>query len=252
MEQEVKADYVYNDLQQAVEQLLMYKQEANMGLGKEQWDRVEEEIHGGGMFLPPYVANEIKGDFKHFLISLSRYKFAGKLLEGKNSMLEVGCHTGFKTMMFSQFVEYVTGIDYEENAIKFAKENYADDKRSFLCADFLNMPPVEHKVDAVVSLDVIEHIEKENENKFMEAVVSNLTGNGIVVIGTPNITASEYQSKISRIGHINMYDHKRLKNLTEQYFENVFMFGMNDEVVHTGFLPMAHYLFAVGAGIRNS
>jgi hypothetical protein len=26
---------------------------------------------------------------------------------------------------------------------------------------------------------------------------------------------------------------------------------MNDEVVHTGFSPMAHYLFAVGAGKRS-
>jgi hypothetical protein len=27
----------------------------------------------------------------------------------------------------------------------------------------------------------------------------------------------------------------------------VFLFSMNDEVVHTGFYPMAHYLFAVCA-----
>jgi len=223
-----------------------------MGLGKEQWDKVEDEIKESGMFLSPYVASEIRGDFKHFFISLSRYKFAGKLLEGKNSMLEVGCHTGFKTMMFSQFVAYVTGIDYEEKAISFAKEHYASEKRDYLCEDFLNMQPLKHKVEAVVSLDVIEHIEKENENRFMDAVVSNLNDDGVCIIGTPNITASEYQSKISRIGHINMYDGKRLKNLVGQYFENVFMFGMNDEVVHTGFLPMAHYLFAVGAGKRNS
>jgi len=25
---------------------------------------------------------------------------------------------------------------------------------------------------------------------------------------------------------------------------------MNDEVVHTGFYPMAHYLFAICAGVR--
>ena len=31
-----------------------------------------------------------------------------------------------------------------------------------------------------------------------------------------------------------------------QYFENVFMFSMNDEVLHTGFAPMGHYLFALG------
>lgn len=226
-----------------------------MGLGKEQWDQVENEIEskmgGGRLPLPPYVVSEITGDFKHFFMSLSRYKFAGKLLEGKHSMLEVGCNVGFKTMMFSQFVEYVTGIDYEENAIAFAKENYTDEKRKYICADFINMEPLEHRVDAVVSLDVIEHIEQENERRFMDAIVSNLDRDGICIIGTPNITAAQYQSEISKIGHINMFDHKRLKELMSQYFANVFMFAMNDEVVHTGFLPMAHYLFAVGTGVKN-
>ncbi len=36
-----------------------------------------------------------------------------------------------------------------------------------------------------------------------------------------------------------------MKALLEHYFENVFLFSMNDEVVHTGYYPMAHYLFAV-------
>lgn len=31
-------------------------------------------------------------------------------------------------------------------------------------------------------------------------------------------------------------------------FRDVFLFSMNDEVVHTGFTPMAHYLFAIGSG----
>src|SRR5262249_47894355 len=33
--------------------------------------------------------------------------------------------------------------------------------------------------------------------------------------------------------------------LLEKYFAHVFIFSMNDEVVHTGFSPMAHYLFAL-------
>ena len=36
-----------------------------------------------------------------------------------------------------------------------------------------------------------------------------------------------------------------LKSLLEQYFHSVFLFSMNDEVVHTGFYPMAHYLLAI-------
>ena len=37
-----------------------------------------------------------------------------------------------------------------------------------------------------------------------------------------------------------------------EHFDHVFMFGANDEVVHTGFLPMAHYLLAVGCKPRSS
>ena len=30
-----------------------------------------------------------------------------------------------------------------------------------------------------------------------------------------------------------------------------FIFSMNDEIVHTGFYPMAHYLFGIGIGVRK-
>ena len=33
-----------------------------------------------------------------------------------------------------------------------------------------------------------------------------------------------------------------------KFFHNVFIFSMNDEVIHTGFYPMAHYLWAIGVG----
>jgi hypothetical protein len=29
------------------------------------------------------------------------------------------------------------------------------------------------------------------------------------------------------------------------YFRNVFLFGMNDEVLHTGYYDMCHYLWAL-------
>ena len=41
------------------------------------------------------------------------------------------------------------------------------------------------------------------------------------------------------------------KRFMQRYFHNVFLFSMNDEVVHTGFYPMAHYLIALGVGIKK-
>ena len=35
-----------------------------------------------------------------------------------------------------------------------------------------------------------------------------------------------------------------LKRLMVRYFHDVFIFSMNDEVVHTGYHKMAHYLLA--------
>ena len=39
-----------------------------------------------------------------------------------------------------------------------------------------------------------------------------------------------------------------LKALMQRFFRNVFMFSMNDEVIHTGHHKMAHYLMALCCG----
>jgi hypothetical protein len=44
------------------------------------------------------------------------------------------------------------------------------------------------------------------------------------------------------------HDPSPVAELNVIYFRNVFMFGMNDEVVHTGYGPMCHYLWMVGVG----
>jgi hypothetical protein len=40
--------------------------------------------------------------------------------------------------------------------------------------------------------------------------------------------------------------------LLSQFFHNVFIFSMNDEVVHTGFHPMAHYIIGLGCTRKES
>lgn len=216
--------------------------------GKELWKEVTEYTNTGKkeVVLPSYLAGEIQDDFKWFMISLARYKFAGKMLEGKKRILEIGCNYGFKTMMLSQFVQEIVGVDFDEEAIKFAQDNYETSARKYVYADVLGLKKQEQLFDGVICLDVIEHIESEKEHIFMENILNNISEYGVCIIGTPNITAAKYQSEASKIGHINLYSYERLKGLMDMYFHHVFMFSMNDEVVHTGFGPMAHYIFAVG------
>ena len=57
--------------------------------------------------------------------------------------------------------------------------------------------------------------------------------------------------RISQGQYGNRQGVPRLRALMQRYFRNVFMFGMNDEVLHTGFAPMCHYLWSLAVGVRR-
>ncbi len=67
----------------------------------------------------------------------------------------------------------------------------------------------------------------------------------------PSLESQTYASSLSKIGHVNCKTGDELKRLMEEYFTNVFIFCMNDEVIHTGYQPMAQYLFALCVGKIN-
>ena len=85
----------------------------------------------------------------------------------------------------------------------------------------------------------------------MDHIIGCLRGDGVLLTGTPNRTSSQYASPQSEVAHINLKTMEELRALMERYFKNVFLFGMNDEVLHTGFAPMCHYLWSLAVGVRR-
>ncbi len=191
-------------------------------------------------------------DPKRLVFVFSRYKFVSKMFSGKKNVLEVGCGDAFPIRILLQEVGAVHAVDIDPLFIDDAKER-ADKKWPFTCAvhDILS-GPVSGKYDAAYSLDVLEHIPKENEREFVGNIVKSLTKEGALIIGMPSLESQLHASPLSKIGHINCKTGSELKALMLNYFENVFMFSMNDEVVHTGFQPMAQYIYALGVGIKES
>lgn len=203
-----------------------------------------------------YIKHYIFNDIKHLSFTLSRYKFVSKLLayEKNLAFLELGCNEAIGGLLLRQNndVRRYVGIDFDEFAIKWNMENLSDGAEYYE-ADIFNLPSEvkRESFDVVFSLDVIEHIESTKEKDFLRVMWDNVKEGGCAIIGTPNIAMSPYASEGSRIGHINLYNQKRLHDLCKQYFENVMMFGMNDETVNVGFEPMTCYAFAVCTGKKR-
>ena len=105
--------------------------------------------------------------------------------------------------------------------------------------------PVDGSFDAAYSLDVLEHIEPNDEDRFISNIADSLTDTGTLIVGSPSIQSQAYASPQSKEGHVNCKDNQGLTTLLRKHFSNVFIFSMNDEVVHTGFYPMAHYLISI-------
>lgn len=185
-------------------------------------------------------------DPKHLLFTLSRYKFVAKLLSGAGKVLEVGCADAFATRIVVQEVGKLTAVDFDPVFVADVKERMSA-RWPFECQthDMLS-GPVADGFDGVYALDVIEHISPRDEMQFVTNMVSSLDEHGVLILGTPSLQSQAYASPPSKAGHINCKDAPALRDLLRPFFHNVFIFSMNDEVVHTGYYPMAHYLFAVG------
>lgn len=193
-------------------------------------------------------AYNIENDIKHLLFTFSRYKFASKLLAARSNaidLLEIGCHDGLGTRFFRQsgVCKKIVGVDFEHDNIVFANKTFNEPDTKFIEDNCLGKNY--GKFDAVVTLDVIEHIDQEQEKVFVKTLADNLNDKGFAIVGTPSVALYPYACEVSKLGHINNFDQERLQKLMEQEFDNVFIFGMNDEVVHTGFYPLTCYIFAL-------
>lgn len=201
--------------------------------------------------LGPWTSYSVLTDPKHLVFVLSRYKFASKMMKPNGVNLEVGCGDAIGAPILASVSKTYLGIDVDSRLIE---DNNARLKQienaTFSKVDITSFDSQE-LFDNVVHIDVLEHLDAELEISFLEKSVKALKVNGVYICGTPSKYSEAYASPQSALQHINLKTAPQLKELFERFFNYVWIFSMNDEVVHTGFSPMAHYLFALCAGKKT-
>jgi len=202
------------------------------------------------------MANQVwHDDPRRLAILLARYKFVAKILSGAADVMEVGCADAFGTRIVQQEVGHVTAIDFDPVFIADVEARRAPawplttGVHDMLSGPFPGETP--GRFDGVYSLDVVEHIDRKDEDVFVGNLAGSLNDEGTLIIGSPSLASQAYASPASKEGHINCKTAENLKALLKAHFANVFVFSMNDEVVHTGFYQMAHYYFALCCGPKR-
>lgn len=216
---------------------------------KEAWEQTAEMLGHYSVTWSDHWSYNFRNDPKRLAFVLSRYKCAAKMGASGRSILELGCGEGIGAALLAETATSYTGVDLDDGAILMARKNFSgSSKFNFIYDDFLDK--TFGSFQTVVSLDVVEHIYPQHEALYFKAIVENLTQDGIAIIGTPNVTSTPYASKASQLGHVNMFSQGRLKETLERYFHNVFAFGINDEILHTGYAAMTHYIVCVACNKR--
>lgn len=184
-------------------------------------------------------------DPKRLTFVLSRYKFAAQMLRGLDFVVEFGCADAFGSRIVRQAVGNLTVSDFDPILLSDAAEcGDSVFSMTYRHHDLLSGPLL-GPFGGALALDVLEHIDPASEHIFLSNLSNSLTKDGVAVIGMPSLESQRYASAYSRAGHVNCQTGEQLRTTLSAHFSHVFMFSMNDEVVHTGFLPMAHYLLAL-------
>lgn len=157
------------------------------------------------------------------LYHLARYKFVGRQLKKDWNVLEIGCGTGYGANFLAQFAGKVNACELDTRLLVRAKERFQKPNLSYTEHPELN------EYDAVVCLEVIEHMTKDYGYKLLDTIDKHLKKNGLAFISTPR--KIENPSENRKKYHLHEYTASEFKEMLEERFAKVLLFAQNDELI---------------------
>lgn len=105
---------------------------------------------------------------------------------GQQNILEIGCNKGFLTNALKEYYPQadICGVDLSPNDVAYAKQHFPG--IDFSCENAFDMLK-NKKFDLIVAKDVMEHISKDEQEKFVKLLYEALKDNGICIIQVPNM-----------------------------------------------------------------
>lgn len=139
-------------------------------------------------------------------------------------VLDAACGTGYGTSFLSRGGHNCTGVDLDPEAIEFCRRVYGRPRCRFEQGTVLELPFSDNTFDLVVSFETIEHLLREQQNKFIAEIERVLKPGGQVVLSAP-VQPGGMDSPEHNPFHQYEPDSLELINLMQQHFARVEAFG---------------------------
>lgn len=166
-----------------------------------------------------------KEDCLMYLRHIFVYEFAKKNLSKNDYILDLGCGEGYGTNLLSRHVMKIVGLDVDKNTVMNASNKYGSENCNFDAYNGIKIPYSDNTFDAIVSFQVIEHV--QNDKSFVSEIYRVLKMNGIFILTTPNrVYRLRPGQKPWQTYHVREYYSYELEQILKGTFSNVKVYGI--------------------------
>jgi len=182
----------------------------------------------GERFVPDDARIEDEIGYEH----LHRYYAASRLVQGKK-VLDLACGEGYGSVILANCAENVTGIDIDEESIKWATEKYTPLHANlhFRQGNAISIPCSSHAFDVVVSFETIEHMDADMQDQFMQEIKRVLCTDGILLMSTPDKKNYSDRYHHTNTFHVKEFYREEFAGFIKKYFTHSVFFDQGYEIV---------------------
>lgn len=166
-----------------------------------------------------------------------RYEFASLFVNIDDSVLDIGCGTGYGCNIMNQRSKYVEGIDLEMDSLEYAIEHYPNCK--FTKTDIRNLS-IKPQYDIITCFHVLEHLSLEDGIVFLDTISKKTRQ--ICFINVPT------DSKLGiNVNHLSEWMADEIKDVTSQYFKRNIMLSQDwaSGLIHYPFSEQHSFIMMV-------
>jgi glycosyltransferase involved in cell wall biosynthesis/2-polyprenyl-3-methyl-5-hydroxy-6-metoxy-1,4-benzoquinol methylase len=184
---------------------------------------------GQNRVAPGFAWNEL------YIHSAKRYLFAAEFCKG-GLVLDLGCGSGYGAKFLARTAQQVIAADMDPFALQYGEETYPDPRiQRIHVSPEQNLPFETHHFDAIVSLEVVEHVPVEQMEAYFAEIGRLLKPDGVLIMSTPNkqiyihypdpyhvslMTLDEFRALLeSRFHHVELYGQLRSQGLPHTTME---------------------------------